>query len=99
MGLTGNPHIPSATSLVDYIFRWLELRFVQPSAPKQLPEPVASRKAAAAKAPITRTEPVARATQETSTGIGCPDCGSVLVFAEGVPLPQLRLHALLRAHD
>jgi len=26
-GTTGNPEIPWATSLVDYIFRWLELRF------------------------------------------------------------------------
>jgi ribonucleoside-diphosphate reductase alpha chain len=29
-GLTSNPQIPSATSLVDYIFRWLELRFLTP---------------------------------------------------------------------
>ncbi len=27
-GLTSNPEIPSASSLVDYIFRWLELRFL-----------------------------------------------------------------------
>ena len=27
-GLTSNPQIPTATSLVDYIFRWLELRFL-----------------------------------------------------------------------
>ena len=26
-GFTGNPEIPSATSVVDYIFRWLALRF------------------------------------------------------------------------
>ena len=29
-GLTGNPQIPVASSLVDYIFRWLELRFLAP---------------------------------------------------------------------
>jgi ribonucleoside-diphosphate reductase alpha chain len=29
-GLTANPEIPTATSLVDYIFRWLELRFLTP---------------------------------------------------------------------
>ncbi len=31
-GLTSNPEIPQATSLVDYIFRWLELKFL-PSEP------------------------------------------------------------------
>jgi ribonucleoside-diphosphate reductase alpha chain len=30
-GFTSNPDIPQATSLVDYIFRWLELRFLEPS--------------------------------------------------------------------
>jgi ribonucleoside-diphosphate reductase alpha chain len=28
-GFTGNPEIPIAKSLMDYIFRWLEIRFVQ----------------------------------------------------------------------
>ena len=37
-GFTGNPEIPLATSIMDYLFRWLALRFVQdtpahPSAP------------------------------------------------------------------
>ena len=27
-GFTGNPEIPIAKSIMDYIFRWLELRFV-----------------------------------------------------------------------
>ena len=31
-GLTSNPAIPTASSLVDYIFRWLELRFLRPPA-------------------------------------------------------------------
>ncbi len=30
-GLTGNPQIPTASSLVDYIFRWLGLRFLAPA--------------------------------------------------------------------
>ena len=28
-GFTSNPDIPQASSLVDYIFRWLELRFLE----------------------------------------------------------------------
>lgn len=27
-GLTGNPEIRSATSIVDYVFRWMELKFL-----------------------------------------------------------------------
>jgi ribonucleoside-diphosphate reductase alpha chain len=90
-GLTGNPQIPSASSLVDYIFRWLELRFIG------APQPAASPKSARKKAPATaataatanppaskRQPPASRAsTPGTSTGIGCPTCGSILVFAEG----------------
>jgi ribonucleoside-diphosphate reductase alpha chain len=29
-GFTGNPDIPRATSIMDYIFRWLDLKFIQP---------------------------------------------------------------------
>ncbi len=31
-GLTANPELPQASSIVDYIFRWLELRFLAPPA-------------------------------------------------------------------
>jgi ribonucleoside-diphosphate reductase alpha chain len=36
-GFTGNPEIPIATSIMDYIFRWLQLRFL--SKPSALPRP------------------------------------------------------------
>ncbi len=29
-GVTGNPHIPIAESIIDYIFRWLEIFTKQP---------------------------------------------------------------------
>jgi ribonucleoside-diphosphate reductase alpha chain len=29
-GFTGNPHVPIAKSVTDYIFRWLQFRFVEP---------------------------------------------------------------------
>ena len=32
-GFTGNPEIPIAKSITDYIFRWLELRFGADAAP------------------------------------------------------------------
>jgi ribonucleoside-diphosphate reductase alpha chain len=101
-GLTGNAAIPSASSLVDYIFRWLALRFLgvqQTGADEAAPRARMGRgKRGAADA---RTAPppsgaarampsVARApvlahpgAPQTSTGIGCPDCGAILVFTEG----------------
>ena len=102
-GLTGNAKIPTASSLVDYIFRWLELRFLAPkeaAAPPALPEPAAKKRggkrggrADEARAPAGRGGHVGPPSQvaaargertgDTSTGIGCPDCGSILVFSEG----------------
>ena len=31
-GFTGNPDIPHADSVLDYVFRWLEMRFITPVA-------------------------------------------------------------------
>jgi ribonucleoside-diphosphate reductase alpha chain len=91
-GMTTNPQIPIATSLVDYIFRWLELRFLKP-APTARPSAAkrrtaASRSTSGQRTPASTLQPpalqsTAGAAQETSTGLACPDCGSILVFAEG----------------
>ncbi len=98
-GPTGNPAVPFASSLVDYIFRWLEVRFLG-AAPAQpaLPAPAApDRKkprrkgavdAAAEADPVPAPEPGERirrapSHEATSTGIGCPECGQVLYFSEG----------------
>jgi ribonucleoside-diphosphate reductase alpha chain len=83
-GLTGNPSVPSASSLVDYIFRWLETRFLprEPQLPAAKPKssrranPQSVKSAAGAEVPSARTV-------GTSTGMGCPQCGTILVFAEG----------------
>ncbi len=104
-GLTGNRDIPAATSLVDYIFRWLDLRFLAGTAPASapaLPAPAASAskrargraaasgsRAKSTDAPTASTPPAStttaaqRSAAETSTGLACPDCGSILIFAEG----------------
>jgi ribonucleoside-diphosphate reductase alpha chain len=34
-GFTGNTEIPRATSIADYVFRWLKLKFVKQSEPQQ----------------------------------------------------------------
>ncbi|HXG41763.1 MAG TPA: vitamin B12-dependent ribonucleotide reductase [Dehalococcoidia bacterium] len=66
-GPTNNPRIPWATSVLDYIFRWLELKF----GPAQ-------QGRSNAEEPI---DPAIRPAEET--GMTCPDCGALLVYQEG----------------
>jgi ribonucleoside-diphosphate reductase alpha chain len=68
-GMTDNPEIPSASSIVDYIFRWMEAKFAGGG-----PAPKAKGKA----------RPKALAgSGRAETGLACPECGTELVFAEG----------------
>jgi ribonucleoside-diphosphate reductase alpha chain len=95
-GLTNDPRIPTASSLVDYIFRWLEVRFLRgvaqppPNGQSGPATKATSRRrgkgesgATSARAQQAASLPVASAGGGTSTGMGCPQCGSILVFAEG----------------
>jgi ribonucleoside-diphosphate reductase alpha chain len=68
-GRTNNRDIPWATSLVDYIFRWLELKFVAGAAPNS-------------HNPVLKENNGLPVTPESS-GLGCPDCGAVLIYQEG----------------
>jgi len=70
-GRTNNPQIPFATSLVDYIFRWLELKFA----------PHAAR--ADASYHITAQDDATTPRFGEPTGLACPDCGAALVYQEG----------------
>ena len=70
-GVTGNPDIPIATSILDYIFRWLRLHFggeiaehFEGAGESEVQPPV---DAAAARAP---------------SGLTCPDCGLQLDYLE-----------------
>ncbi len=71
-GTTGNPEIPWATSLVDYIFRWLELKFSRGASPAGPPGNAAYA-----------DEPPRAARSEEPTGMGCPECGALLAYQEG----------------
>jgi ribonucleoside-diphosphate reductase alpha chain len=91
-GMTSNPQVPTASSLVDYIFRWLEVRFLGAPVEEEKTTEKASRskgKAAGKKASKAPTRaPGMRAAARvsdgaTSTGIGCPECGAILYFSEG----------------
>jgi len=74
-GRTTNPEVPWATSLVDYIFRWLELKFAPDSAAADASYHILP--------PSTGDAPPIPADSGDPTGLGCPDCGAPLVYAEG----------------
>ncbi|HEY8491222.1 MAG TPA: LAGLIDADG family homing endonuclease [Dehalococcoidia bacterium] len=82
-GWTGNPEIPQATSLLDYIFRWLEQQFIEKpqEAARLASQPVQL------KLPDAQGEPVPVAAQRYAaavpSGMGCPECGALLHYAEG----------------
>ena len=66
-GPTANPDLPFATSILDYIFRWLRLHFGDEAYPRlegdALDDPDG--------APVV-----------TASGLTCPDCGAQLGYAE-----------------
>ena len=66
-GPTGNPAVPWATSVVDYVFHWLEQKFgveVQEAAVGAGHDPPATASTG-------------------DSGVGCPDCGALLAYQEG----------------
>lgn len=90
-GMTRNPAVPNATSLVDYIFRYLEQRFVT-GAQAQLPIGQASFLPATGVAAGTAPSGTAPGTgngyhkadaKSVMSGVGCPECGSLLHYSEG----------------
>ncbi len=72
-GLTNNKELPTASSLIDYVFRWLESRFGGEGRR-------ARGKGQGGGAELHQGD---GAVEDVSTGLACPDCGSVVVFAEG----------------
>ena len=78
-GPTGNPRIPIATSITDYIFRWLELKFGD-SEPAVQPTLIPPYEVAES---LGVDEPALSHSDMVPSGVGCPDCGSVLHYGEG----------------
>ncbi len=70
-GMTDHPELRTATSLVDYIFRYLEYKYVDGGGVTHQQLPL-----------FKGTVEVLDVTP-TQTGMGCPDCGSLLHYAEG----------------
>ncbi len=72
-GWTGNPQIPYAKSIVDYIFRWLGARFLGPEYS------VTEVGCGAALRP-TEPEPQQKLVFDVATGdaLVCSECGSLM---------------------
>jgi ribonucleoside-diphosphate reductase alpha chain len=76
-GFTSNPEIPQASSLVDYVFRWLELKFGAKQQATGNKQQGRGRRRPGSRFPVPGSSP------DVSTGLLCPDCGAILVYAEG----------------
>lgn len=79
-GVTNNPEIPIAKSVVDYIFRWLALKFLPPE--DQPGGPVKSLENGSAVA--EKRNPGSEALEKEvfrvqSDAPPCPDCGAIMV--------------------
>ncbi len=72
-GPAANREIPFATSLVDYIYRWLEIKFV----------PADQRGGNGHTVDVVSDVPIVPLDASNSSGVGCPECGSILAYQEG----------------
>ncbi|MGQ0504143.1 MAG: vitamin B12-dependent ribonucleotide reductase, partial [Myxococcaceae bacterium] len=83
-GFTGNPAIPIAKSITDYIFRWLSLKFLPSpdgTAPELTPPPPA-KATPPAEAPRRAPEPASSARQSylnQADAPPCHTCGAIMV--------------------
>jgi ribonucleoside-diphosphate reductase alpha chain len=87
-GFTSNPELPQASSLVDYIFRWLEMRFIDKEQGTRNREQGGNRgagpRARGAGGPARGARGAGgRGAADIATGLLCPECGSQLFFSEG----------------
>jgi ribonucleoside-diphosphate reductase alpha chain len=92
-GFTGNPDIPIAKSITDYIFRWLSLKFLPSEDAQQVEEAKKDLAPGAAPQPprlsagatVVQLPPVARPPTPGETMVlqqdapPCPTCGSITV--------------------
>jgi ribonucleoside-diphosphate reductase alpha chain len=91
-GWTGNQDIPRASSIMDYLFRWLGAKFLSSRTPEQLDLPVetsplvetASTAVVVAKAAVTAVEMMKGGSgpttwQQESDAPACHECGSIMV--------------------
>ena len=78
-GHTGDSRIPIATSIMDYLFRWIEIRFFSATVPtaREAQHAAAATAAAAAEPmPVVPRRP-SLAARDTGAPL-CPECGSLM---------------------
>jgi ribonucleoside-diphosphate reductase alpha chain len=86
-GWTGNPEISRASSIMDYLFRWLGNKFLPTRPPEQLSLPVgdeqprvATPEAAAAATPIATAPSNSHGAWAAETDApACHECGTIMV--------------------
>ncbi|WNG18909.1 vitamin B12-dependent ribonucleotide reductase [Cystobacter fuscus] len=86
-GFTGNPAVPIAKSIVDYIFRWLALKFLPAEQAEGVEETVEPKAAAAEVKPEVQTAPVVALPMATprrtylnqADAPPCHTCGEIMV--------------------
>jgi ribonucleoside-diphosphate reductase alpha chain len=86
-GMTRNPEIRFAKSIVDYIFRWMASKFLSPEAQfhagvngRELEEQRRTEDAPAAAAPLKAAAPSAHSTiQNQEDAPPCSTCGSIMI--------------------
>jgi ribonucleoside-diphosphate reductase alpha chain len=82
-GMTKNPEIRFAKSIVDYIFRWLATKFLSPEAQFKagvnLPEPAETEPAAQASPATPAGAASVAAIQNQEDAPPCTTCGSIMI--------------------
>jgi ribonucleoside-diphosphate reductase alpha chain len=71
-GFTGNPEIPIATSIMDYIFQWLKLRFLEKST-----LPASTQHALSPGFTVSAGSPLIQEPVKSSDAPLCRHCGSL----------------------
>jgi ribonucleoside-diphosphate reductase alpha chain len=91
-GFTGHAEIPHAKSIVDYIFRWLELRFL--ATPKNDPPTENRTETTESNATQEGASPTGIKTlKSTLDGQLCPRCGSLMEPAGACAVCRLCAHS------
>ncbi len=79
-GFTGNSEIPIAKSIMDYIFRWLELRFIQEEQSGELETPLPQPAQQSLGAAVNDTPDLEQSVfMAQSDSPPCHACGSIMV--------------------
>jgi ribonucleoside-diphosphate reductase alpha chain len=82
-GRTTNPQIPFATSLADYIFRWLQLKFAPHAARADASYHSAHPEAPEGSPSYGQSFSSVQSGAGDPAGLACPDCGAALIYQEG----------------